>query len=226
MVSGYQWQLSGPTGTSELAGVAEQIVQLDLPGKYTIILTVTEFALQGSTTVTNTGTATKTVIVSFPDEAVFSGNKEGGEFKGGIFIQNELLPNNSTVNQDTVVDVIAEIIAVPDFLTTGQPLGTVDMYIVATYQPLDSEIPLWFMKDEDINNFKLWDLDFNHLLPANKTVTFDENKKTYVSIFSGPLISPGEYNIYIGYDSNDQDLDMERAIYTIELISFTVVPDE
>jgi hypothetical protein len=62
-VSGYQWQLSGPE-TRELAGVAEQVVQLNREGTYTITLIATEFAIQGGGQVTNTGSATKTITVS------------------------------------------------------------------------------------------------------------------------------------------------------------------
>jgi hypothetical protein len=220
VVSGYQWQLVGPTETSELSGVAEQVMQLNLPGSYTITLTVTEFALQdGTKQVINTGTATKTILVSFPDEAILKSNKENAEFKGGIFILDELLSKNSELNSDSFVDVMAEMTTDLD----DPMLDPVNIYIVAEYKPEASENSLWFMKD--IDNFKAWDLDFSLLLPAEKAVTFDENKKSYVSIFSGSLSSPGEYKIYIGYDLNELELDMERAIYTTEPISFTVVPE-
>jgi hypothetical protein len=65
VVSGYQWQLSGPTGTSELAGVAEQVVELKQAGGYVISLTITEFSLAGGTRqVTNTGSISKNITVS------------------------------------------------------------------------------------------------------------------------------------------------------------------
>jgi len=61
VVSGYEWQLSGPE-TRALAGVAEQVVELKYDGTYTFTLIATEFAIQNGRQVTNTGRVTKTII--------------------------------------------------------------------------------------------------------------------------------------------------------------------
>lgn len=78
VISGYKWQVSGPE-TKNLAGVAEQVVQLNRTGTYAITLTVTEFGLEedgpkdvnGKQVIetfqtTRTGCATKTVTVGNP----------------------------------------------------------------------------------------------------------------------------------------------------------------
>lgn len=78
VISGYQWQVSGPE-TKNLAGIAEQVLQLSRTGTYAITLTITELGIEedspkqvnGKSVIetfqtTRIGCATKTVTIGNP----------------------------------------------------------------------------------------------------------------------------------------------------------------
>jgi len=188
-------------------------IRFTKPGTHNICLKVTDglsfFGYKGETITIN----------GYGGDAFSSTGNKGGEFiKGGILIDDKFLPNNSQLSRETFVDIVAEITPTPDF--NG---GTVDMYVVVEYKSVGVETSQWFMKGWEKANFKSWNGDFSLLQPASKVVSF-ENGKNYTLIFSGKLtLFPGQYNFYVGYDI-DSPLDMERAVYNINPISFSVVP--
>jgi len=186
-------------------------IRFTKPGTHNLCFKVTD-ALSFS------GYKGETITINgYGGDAFSSTGNKGGEFvKGGILIEDKFLPNNSQLSSETFVDIVAEITATPD--------GTVDMYVVAEYKPIEVETSQWFMKDWEKANFRnLNNGDFSLLQPAYKAVSF-ENGKNYTLIFSGKLsLFPGQYNLYVGYDT-DSPLDMGRAVYNITPISFSVVP--
>jgi len=188
-------------------------IRFTKPGTHNLCLAVTD-ALSFS------GYKGETITINgYGGDAFSSTGNKGGEFlKGGILIEDKFLSNNSELSSKTFVDIVAEITATPD--------GTVDMYVVAEYKPVEVETSRWFMKDWEKANFRsLNNGDLSQLRPAYKAVSF-ENGKNYTLIFSGKLtLFPGQYNLYVGYDRSDLPLDIEqRAVYNIDPISFSVVP--
>jgi len=155
---------------------------------------------------------------SYADEAPsFNGNQGGQPFKGGVLIKDQFLSKDSAVSNNTFVDIVAELTSV-GFPNNG---GSIDVYVVVA---LGNQ---FYMMDAEIERFRVWNGQPGNLVPAYKEMPFS-NGKIHVPIFSGKMqgvIPAGTYQVFVGYDWSELPLDLNRAVYTNDPITFTVVDD-
>ncbi|EDN70392.1 surface layer protein [Beggiatoa sp. PS] len=153
------------------------------------------------------------------DAPSFNGNQGGQPIKGGVLIKDQFLPKGSavSVSNNTFVDIVAEMTSV-GFPNNG---GSIDVYVIVA---LENQ---FYMMDAEIERFRVWNGQPGNLVPAYKEMPFS-NGKIHIPIFSGKMkdvIPAGTYQVFVGYDWNELSLNLNRAIYTTEPISFTVVDD-
>jgi hypothetical protein len=143
-----------------------------------------------------------------------------GGFRGGLLVKNEFLPNEATLSGNIFMDIVAEITIDSQIFTEA----TLNVYVVAEYKATGATNSQFFMKDEEIANFRILE-DWNDLRPAFGKKTFKADRKLYISLFSNQLANfPGVYKFFIAYNVSFLP-PLDGLVHNASNpITFTVVP--